>query len=344
MQTMELLGATMGLGALSGISLYLTVFVVGFSLNMGWLILQPGLEPLETLAEPWIWTLALVFYLLEFFADKVPWVDSLWDAIHTIIRPVGAMFVSITVLGQTHPSVEVLGALLAGGAAATTHLTKSGTRLLINSSPEPVSNIVTSIFEDVIVVVGSVLTVRYPLYAMGAVIVFAIIFVFLAPRIFRMAKAYWIFVLGKLNVNGARQSELKTYLPHEFDIALGRLLGVDEKVEWALPCLTGKLKGVGGHVRGYLVKTSARNRIYFVGKKLFRVITSLVTSDVFKVENREGFLYDEVVFYQETAGVFGRFRFSKKHQTLVKQVCQQLEQDVASTPVVASSSSVEQVS
>jgi hypothetical protein len=338
METLELLGAAMGLGALSGISLYLTVFVVGFALNMDWLILRPGLEPLETLAEPGIWIVALVIYLLEFFADKVPWVDSLWDSIHTVIRPVGAMFVSITVLGQTHPSVEVLGVMLAGGAATATHLTKSGTRLLINSSPEPVSNIVASLFEDVIVVVGSILTVNYPLYAMGAVIIFGIVFIFLAPRIFRMAMAYWIFVLGKLNVNRAKSSELKTYLPHEFDIALARLLSAEEKVEWAIPCVTGKLKSVGAHVRGYLVKTSTRDRFYFVGKRSFRVITVLVTSDFFKVEKQEGFLFDELIFYRETTGVLGKFRFSKKYQTWLNQAYQQF--DLSPPPALVSAQSL----
>lgn len=323
MEILEILGAALGLGALSGISLYLTVFVVGFSLHMNWLTLQPSLESLQVLSEPWIWVIALGFYMLEFFADKVPWVDSLWDAIHTLIRPIGAMFITISVLGETHPALGVLSGLCAGGAAVTTHLTKSGTRLLVNSSPEPFSNIGLSVLEDGIVVAGSILTLRYPIYALMAVLVFLIAFIFFAPVLFRAAKSYWAFVLGKLNVGKTATAALPVYLPHEFDMALNRMLMPDEKVEWSVPCYTSKLSGVGTSVKGYLVKTNVQKRIYFVGKKMFREVVTLVAAEPFRVEEREKFLFDELIFYRET-GVLAKIRFVKRFQLWRKLIFQNL--------------------
>lgn len=323
MQTLEILGAALGLGALSGISLYLTVFVVGFSLHMNWLVLQPSLESLQVLAEPWIWVVALGFYILEFFADKVPWVDSLWDAIHTFIRPIGAMFVTISVLGETHPTLGVLSALCAGSAAVTTHLTKSGTRLLVNSSPEPFSNIGLSLLEDGIVVAGSILTLHYPIYALLVVLIFCVAFFFFAPVLFRTFKSYWAFVLGKLNVGKTATYELPTYLPHELDLALNRMLTPEEKVEWSVPCYASKLAGIGSSVKGYLVKTSAQKRIYFVGQKMFREMVALVAAEPFRLEEREKFLFDELIFYRET-GVLARVRFVKRFQLWRKLIFQNL--------------------
>ena len=323
MQTLELLGAALGLGALSGLSLYLTVFVVGFSLHMQWLTLQPSLASLQVLAEPWIWIIALGFYVLEFFADKVPWLDSLWDAIHTLIRPIGAMFVAITVLGETHPVLGVLSALCAGGAAVSTHMTKSGARLLVNSSPEPFSNIGLSVLEDGVVVAGTLLTIHYPLYALLVVIIFVVAFFFFAPALFRVFKSYWAFVLGKLNVGKTATYELPTYLPHELDLALHRLLMPNEKVEWSIPCYSSKLSGVGSSVKGYLVKTNIQKRVYFVGKKMFREVMALVAAEPFRLEEQEKFLFDELIFYRETR-LLAKFRFVKRFQLWRKLIFQNL--------------------
>ena len=198
METLSLLGGTIGIGLLSGISLYLTVFVVGLSVNTGWLTLQPGLEPLQNLAQPWVWGMALVFYCFEFFADKIPWVDSFWDTIHTVVRPVGAMFLAVGTLGQTHPSFEVLGVLLSGGAAFASHTAKAGTRLLINSSPEPFTNIFVSLLEDGLVVAGTLFVVKYPLVALCVVISGLGLFIYVSPMVFRMIKAHAVFILGKI--------------------------------------------------------------------------------------------------------------------------------------------------
>src|SRR5438094_859688 len=132
METLQLLGVALGLATLAGINLYLTVFVTGLAIRMEWIALAPQYHQLEILSDPVIIGIAGFLYFVEFFADKVPWVDSLWDAIHTVIRPVGGAFLAIRALGTPNPVFDVVIGLLAGGAALTTHSMKAGTRLLVN--------------------------------------------------------------------------------------------------------------------------------------------------------------------------------------------------------------------
>src|SRR2546428_5981177 len=130
METLQLLGVALGLAALGGINLCLTVFVTGLAIRMEWITLAHQYKQLEVLADPLIIGIAGFLYFVEFFADKVPWLDTLWDAIHTIIRPIGGAFLAIRVLGTPNPIFDVIICLLAGGAALTTHGLKAGTRLL----------------------------------------------------------------------------------------------------------------------------------------------------------------------------------------------------------------------
>ena len=101
-----MLGVALGLAALAGINLYLTVFVTGLAINQHWITLSSQYQSLEVLAHPVVITVAGIFYLLEFFADKIPWVDSAWDAVHTVIRPIGGALLAIRVLGHTSPTVS----------------------------------------------------------------------------------------------------------------------------------------------------------------------------------------------------------------------------------------------
>ena len=106
------------------------------------------------LADPWIIGVSGILFLLEFFADKIPWVDSTWDAVHTFIRPIGGTLLALAALGEIDPALTVVAALLSGGTSLITHSAKAGSRLLINMSPEPVSNIVASVGEDGLVLGG----------------------------------------------------------------------------------------------------------------------------------------------------------------------------------------------
>jgi hypothetical protein len=134
---------------------------------------------------------AIVLYVVEFFADKIPWVDSIWDAIHTVIRPVGGALIAVGTLGDASPAMEGLVALLGGTLAAGTHFTKAGTRAVANTSPEPFSNWILSISEDIFVVSLGFIALKYPLLAAAVVIVGVVLMLFFLTWIVRAVKRRW---------------------------------------------------------------------------------------------------------------------------------------------------------
>src|SRR5579862_266828 len=121
MQVLQTLGVALGLASLAGLNLYLTVFVTGLAIQQHWIDVSQTYPELAVLAHPAILIIAGVLYVLQFFADKVPWVDSLWDAVHTFIRSIGGAFLAVHVLDKPDPTMEVIAALLAGGVTLTTH-------------------------------------------------------------------------------------------------------------------------------------------------------------------------------------------------------------------------------
>src|SRR5471032_2324112 len=121
MQVLQTLGAALGLASLAGLNLYLTVFVTGLAIQQHWVDVSQTYPELAILAHPAVLAIAGVLYVLQFFADKVPWVDSLWDTVHTFIRPIGGAFLAIRVLGTPDPVFDVIAALLAGGATLMVH-------------------------------------------------------------------------------------------------------------------------------------------------------------------------------------------------------------------------------
>src|SRR4029450_2287322 len=116
-ERLDVLSVALGLAALAGVNLYLTGFATGLAIHFHWITLAPQYQSLEILGNPWIISIAGVLYLLEFFADKIPWVDSIWDAVHTVIRPIGGAFLAIQVLGHPSPALTVIIALLGGGTS-----------------------------------------------------------------------------------------------------------------------------------------------------------------------------------------------------------------------------------
>jgi hypothetical protein len=164
---LALLGTALGLSLASGLSLYGAVFLTGLAVQMGWVHLAPGWEPLAVLADPLVLVAAGFLFAIEFLADKVPWVDSAWDVLHTVIRPVGGAFLALRVLGDLDPAAEVVAALLLGGAALTAHGAKASLRLLVNASPEPFSNILLSFTENALVLGAVWLALTHPLLTLG---------------------------------------------------------------------------------------------------------------------------------------------------------------------------------
>jgi hypothetical protein len=178
MELVAVLGRMLGFSFAAGINLYATVAMIGLASRYGWVSLPPELRIFD---NDWVIGLALLLYVVEFFADKIPWVDTLWDALHTVVRPLGGALIAVTTLGDAAPATQGFAALLGGTVAAGTHLTKAGTRVMVNSSPEPFSNWVLSFTEDVFVVGLGFLVIQYPVIALTVCLVLlAFIAVFLA--------------------------------------------------------------------------------------------------------------------------------------------------------------------
>ena len=234
-----MLGVALGLACLAGVNLYLTVFVTGLAIHQHWIVLAPAYQSLAILGDPLILWISGTLYVLEFFADKVPWVDSAWDTVHTIIRPIGGALLAIRVLGQTSPAFDVVVALVAGGASLVTHSAKASTRLVTNASPEPFSNIGLSLFEDVAVVGGLALIHFNPALALGVFVLLLSIILYFAPKIFRAVRVKLWLIWKKLNGPADREatSTLPTTLPSRYAFAFTRENLLGETVAWAVPCI-----------------------------------------------------------------------------------------------------------
>ncbi|WP_150646218.1 DUF4126 domain-containing protein [Pandoraea pnomenusa] len=188
------LGAGLSWG--SGLRLYLTVFCAGMAVRLGWLHLPPSLE---VLASTWVIASAGVLAAIEFFADKIPFVDSAWDAIHTFIRIPAGIVLGAAALGQMDPTVTVLAGLAGGALAGTAHLAKAGSRALINTSPEPFSNVAASAGEDVSTVGGLALAFFLPAVFLVMLLVFVVLAWWWLPRVWRGWRSLLARVKGLRN-------------------------------------------------------------------------------------------------------------------------------------------------
>lgn len=145
----ELIGLAGSIGLLSGWRIYLCTFATGLAMRAGWIELPQHLHALDVLANPWVLGISGFGLIAEFFADKIPWLDSLWDAVHTFVRPVGGAVLALAIVDPQDPAWQIGMLLLGGGAALLTHGAKAGARAVVNTSPEPFSNVAVSLGEDV---------------------------------------------------------------------------------------------------------------------------------------------------------------------------------------------------
>ncbi|MEO8547030.1 MAG: DUF4126 domain-containing protein [Sphingomicrobium sp.] len=169
---------------LAGWRLYLVTFVTGLAMKFGWIALPEQLHALDMLASNWIIAIAGAGALAEFFADKIAWVDSAWDAIHSVIRPLGGALLSMAIIDAGDPGWQVASFLLGGAAAFTAHAGKAGARALVNASPEPFSNVVVSTAEDVTTAGLLALAIANPIAAalIAAILVILSLWLVLAAR------------------------------------------------------------------------------------------------------------------------------------------------------------------
>ncbi len=180
-----IISMTMGVAWASGINLYAAMLMLGIASVTGNLELPPGLEILD---NPLVIAAAGIMYVTEFFADKIPGVDSTWDAIHTFIRIPAGVLLAMGAVGEVGPAIELTAAILGGGMAATSHATKAGTRLAVNTSPEPFSNWGLSITEDVAVFAGLWAALNHPWIFLGLMILFLALAIWMLPKIWRGVK------------------------------------------------------------------------------------------------------------------------------------------------------------
>lgn len=191
MEILQQLGLALGLATLSGLNLYLTVLVTGLAIRYDWLSLASAHENLAVLGNPWIIGVAATLYTVEFFADKIPWLDSVWDVGQTFVRPLGGAFLGLAALGELSPEMSVVAGLLAGGAAFSTHAFKASGRMLINLSPEPVSNSLASLGEDGLVLGGLGLIAGAPVVAFFVFLVVCVLAVVFVTKCWRLILRGW---------------------------------------------------------------------------------------------------------------------------------------------------------
>lgn len=186
MEALSALGRTLGFSFAAGINLYATIAILGLAERYGWVALPPQYRVFD---NDLIIGAAIVLYIVEFFADKIPWVDTLWDGIHTIIRPVGGALIAVATLGDASPATQTLVGLLGAALATSTHLSKAGTRAVANASPEPFTNWILSAGEDLFVVGLGALALKYPAAAALVVIACVTLMVIFAAWIARAVRS-----------------------------------------------------------------------------------------------------------------------------------------------------------
>jgi hypothetical protein len=188
----ELVGVAASLSLLAGWRLYAAVLAAGLAMRTGWIDLPTHLQGLAVLASPWIIGIAGVAALAELFADKIAWLDSAWDAVHTAVRPVGGALLALAVVDASDPTWQVATLLLGGGAAFASHAAKASTRAVVNASPEPVSNVALSTTEDVATGGLLWLVLSNPEIAIVVAVLLAIVTVVLLVVAWRVLRTIWV--------------------------------------------------------------------------------------------------------------------------------------------------------
>ena len=335
MEQLQLLGIALGLATLSGLNLYLTVFATGLAVQQHWITLAPQYQSLDILSHPAVLVISGTLFLLQFFADKIPWVDSLWDAVHTIIRPIGGALLAIRVLGTPEPVYDVIVAILAGGVTLVAHSAKSGIRLVANHSPEPFSNIGLSVAEDAIVLGGLGLIAHDPILALIVFSVALAILAYVGPRIFRALKVNLWLLWRKLAspAEDHTETELPAQLPADHHIIFHSKNLLGEKIAWAVPCVSTSARRIPGNVFGHLVATAEdQTRVWFVGKQGWTKVAEELDLTTYKVAHESKFLSENVVLYSLERKPKYTFVFDRPRHSLVKKVARSIQERLAPAP------------
>ncbi len=335
METLQTLGVALGLASLAGLNLYLTVFATGLSSSQGWIDVSQTYPQLEILGHPVIVAVSGILFVMQFFADKVPWVDSLWDTVHTVIRPIGGAFLAIRVLGTPDPVFDILAALLAGGASLMVHSVKAGTRLVANHSPEPFSNIALSVTEDVVVLGGLVLIKNDPVLALVIFSAALLCIAYFGPRLFRALKVNAWLLWRKIFAPSADavDAALPTNLPHELEILGAKGDLSVEKIAWAVPCCSVGTKEIPGNVFGHLVATVDEPRtLRFLAQRRWRSVSSTLDLATYKVAHESKFMSENVVLYSLERKPKYVFLFDRSQRPIARELTRSIQARLSATP------------
>ncbi len=203
MDTVQIIALALGAAWASGINLYAAIFMLGYLGNSGNIDLPPELM---VVTDPLVMFAAGLMYCVEFFIDKTPGFDTAWDTLHTFIRiPAGAVL-AVGAIGDVSPAVELAAFLIGGTLAAGSHASKTGARILINSSPEPVTNWTASVAEDLLVIGGIWTALNYPWLFIGALIIFICLMIWLLPKVWKNIKRLFSYIKNTFKDNPAPQT------------------------------------------------------------------------------------------------------------------------------------------
>jgi hypothetical protein len=300
METLTILGSALGLAALSGINLYATVAITGLAIQLGWVELPAELLGLDALASWWIVGVAGGMYLVEFVADKWPWLDNIWDMVHTFVRPPAAALVALAATASmSDPVIQVIAVLLAGGVALGSHAVKSTTRLTMNATTpnEPASNVAVSLMEDAFVAGAVLFVMTHPILSLAILCVLVVLTIWLAPKLIRLFAVQVRSAIHTLRYLWNGRMPVRWGWPPS-----GYLGKVDPTtILLTLPCASLRLKRVGRYRSGYLVFTD-RKEIVFLTRKWLRPVERRFTNvEIDSIDVRLGRLFRTLTLHT-TAG------------------------------------------
>jgi len=282
----EFLVSTLGLPIASGINLYATVLVLGLGQRFGWISGLP--QELAILSDPIVLGVAGFCYALEFFADKIPYLDTLWDGAHTFIRPLGAAFLAVSAATGYGPAAQWIALLVGASLGLGAHTAKAGTRMLVNTSPEPVSNSLVSVAEDVGVVGLLVLMYTNPWLALLVVSALIAAMAWATPTLYRTLRFLVAGVAGRFaawfGLSREKSAVAPDWLRDELETA--------PKTQTAriYPCFARQLPGASRLQAGYLVLTV--DRAWFAFRGFLRVRTISLGDGPSALRFERGSLFD----------------------------------------------------
>lgn len=328
MEVLQTLAVALGLAALSGYSLYLTVFATGLAIHFHWIHLASQYASLSVLGEPPVIIVSGVLFFFEFFADKIPWVDSAWDAIHTLIRPIGGALLAVQTLGHPDPVFSVIVGLLAGGVTFASHTVKAATRLVVNQSPEPFSNIAVSTGENLLVFGGLALLWTHPIVAFCVLVFLFTLAILFLPRIWRAIHIKLWFILQKLRqpVGSSGDYPLENKLPSRYEAIFRRLSNSPLTLAWAAFCVSGKGKRIESNRFGYLAATEQEpSKVYFVRHGWLGGASKMFEIEDFNVSVEPGFLFDELRFFSPGKNQHYTFNFDRSRSGIASKIAEDLQ-------------------